>query len=107
MESYINAAVATMYPKEKTKWLNILHAGWPGGMALAGILGIAIGYYDPTITWQTKVALTFLPTAVYGVHRPGTAYRMDEVPIPLRPFLPGNYPDDAEVLDGIRSRLRQ
>jgi GNAT superfamily N-acetyltransferase len=23
-------------------------------------------------------------TAVYGVHRPGTAYRMDEVPLPLR-----------------------
>ena len=26
-------------------------------------------------------------TAVYGIHRPGTAYRMDEVPIPLRKVL--------------------
>jgi MFS family permease len=64
VESYINAAVATMYPKEKTKWLNILHAGWPGGMAIAGILGIAMG---ASVSWQTKVALTLLPTAVYGV----------------------------------------
>ena len=37
-------------------------------------------------------------TAVYGVHRPGTAYRMDEVPIPLRVLLPTDYPSDGEVL---------
>ena len=37
-------------------------------------------------------------TAVYGVHRPGTAYRMDEVPIPLRAFLPTSYPSDGDVL---------
>ena len=44
-------------------------------------------------------------TAVYGIHRPGTAYRMDEVPIPLRPVLTSEAPDDAEVLDGIRKRI--
>jgi formylmethanofuran dehydrogenase subunit B len=44
-------------------------------------------------------------TAVYGVHLPGTAYRMDEVPIRLRPFLPTEYPSDADVLDGILKRL--
>lgn len=37
-------------------------------------------------------------TAVYGVHRPGTAYRMDEVPIPLRAFLATGYPSDGDVL---------
>lgn len=37
-------------------------------------------------------------TAVYGVHRPGTAYRMDEVPIPLRVLLPTSLPSDADVL---------
>jgi formylmethanofuran dehydrogenase subunit B len=45
-------------------------------------------------------------TAVHGVHRPGTAYRMDEVPVPLRPFLDSPYPSDAEVLEAILSRLR-
>jgi formylmethanofuran dehydrogenase subunit B len=37
-------------------------------------------------------------TAVYGVHLPGTAYRMDGVPIPLRPFLPAEYPSDHDIL---------
>ena len=44
-------------------------------------------------------------TAVYGVHRPGTAYRMDEVPIPLRVILPTAYPSDGEVLGELLRRL--
>jgi formylmethanofuran dehydrogenase subunit B len=36
---------------------------------------------------------------------PGTAYRMDDVPIPLRAVLPTEYPSDAEVLDRIRRRI--
>ena len=44
-------------------------------------------------------------TAVYGVHEPGTAYRMDEVPIPLRTFLPAEYPTDDLVLRRIEERL--
>ncbi|MBC7853945.1 MAG: formylmethanofuran dehydrogenase subunit B [Pirellulaceae bacterium] len=40
-------------------------------------------------------------TAVYGIHRHGTAYRMDEVPIPLRPVLISDYPSDDEVLSAI------
>ena len=32
VEAFINPVVATMFHKEKTKWLNILHAGWPGGL---------------------------------------------------------------------------
>jgi hypothetical protein len=30
---------------------------------------------------------------------------MDEVPVPLRPFLPARYPSDEEVLTQIRDRL--
>lgn len=44
-------------------------------------------------------------TAVYGVHRPGTAYRMDEIPIPLRVLLPTDYPSDHEVLSAILRKL--
>jgi formylmethanofuran dehydrogenase subunit B len=44
-------------------------------------------------------------TAIYGVHRPGTAYRMDEIPIPLRAFLPSEYLSDDEVLAEIQKRL--
>jgi len=31
VESFINPVVATVFSKDKSKWLNILHAGWPGG----------------------------------------------------------------------------
>ena len=31
VEAVINPAVASVYPKQKTKMLTILHAGWPGG----------------------------------------------------------------------------
>jgi len=44
-------------------------------------------------------------TAVYGVHRPGTAYRMDETPIPLRKVLDSDLPADHEVLDEIINRI--
>ncbi len=45
-------------------------------------------------------------TAIYGLHRPGTVYRMDEVPIPLRQVLDSPLASDAEILDGILARLR-
>lgn len=54
---------------------------------------------DPVPTLTTKVARVFLPTACYGVDAAGTAYRMDGVPIRLRPVLPLNRPTDEQVLD--------
>lgn len=46
-------------------------------------------------------ATVHFTTAVYGIHRPGTAYRMDETPIPLRKVLDSDLPADHEVLDAI------
>jgi formylmethanofuran dehydrogenase subunit B len=45
-------------------------------------------------------------TGVYGINEPGTAYRMDEVPLPLRAILPASYPSDAAVLDAIVAAVR-
>jgi len=44
-------------------------------------------------------------TAIYGIHAAGTAYRMDEVPIPLKAVLPSQLPTDDRVLRAIASRL--
>ncbi len=44
-------------------------------------------------------------TAVYGVHRTGTAYRMDGMPIPLRAFLHSDYPSDDELLKRIEDQF--
>lgn len=47
------------------------------------------------IPWTPTVRFT---TATYGIHSPGTGYRMDEVPIPLKAVLPTSYPTDGDVL---------
>jgi formylmethanofuran dehydrogenase subunit B len=60
---------------------------------------------DPVPTLTTKVARVFLPTACYGVDAAGTAYRMDGVPIRLRPVLPLNRPTDEQVLDQIIEKV--
>jgi MFS family permease len=63
VESFINPVVATMYSREKTKWLNILHAGWPGGLVLAGIITIFMG----DLHWGLKVGIIALPAVVYFI----------------------------------------
>jgi formylmethanofuran dehydrogenase subunit B len=60
----------------------------------------------PTVEPAVPPTVRFT-TAVYGVHRPGTAYRMDEVPVPLRAVLPTDYPTDAEVLEELRGRVHR
>lgn len=58
----------------------------------------------PHITPAIPATVRFT-TAVYGIHRAGTAYRMDEVPIPLRSILSSPLPSDDEVLDAISAKL--
>jgi len=58
----------------------------------------------PTVQNEFQPQIRFT-TAVYGVHLPGTVYRMDEVPIPLRKVLTTHYPSDADVLERITESL--
>jgi formylmethanofuran dehydrogenase subunit B len=56
---------------------------------------------------QTHLTPTIrFTTAAYGIHLPGTAYRMDEVPIPLRKLLHTDYPSDADVIARIRREIQ-
>jgi MFS family permease len=64
VEAAVNPVVATMFPREKTKWLNILHAGWPGGLVFGGILALLMG---AETKWEYKIALILLPTVAYGI----------------------------------------
>ena len=64
VEAVVNPVVATMFPRDKTKWLNILHAGWPGGLVLGGIIALLMG---AETKWEYKIALILLPTIVYGI----------------------------------------
>jgi len=62
---------------------------------------------DPQASETAKVARVAFTTAIYGINVPGTVYRMDDVPIRLRPALPSRYPSDEEVLKGIAKRVRE
>jgi formylmethanofuran dehydrogenase subunit B len=59
---------------------------------------------SPGVESPVPAAVKFR-TAVYGIHRQGTAYRMDEVPVPLRVLLPTDYPSDGEVLNELLRRV--
>ncbi len=63
VEAYINPVVSTAFSKNKTKWLNILHAGWPGGMVIAGVVIILLFGGMP---WKAKIALILVPTVIYA-----------------------------------------
>ena len=57
---------------------------------------------DPKVTHTSRLSRVHITTAATGISAPGTVYRMDEVPLPLRPALKSPYPTDEEVLRRIR-----
>ncbi|ESQ77702.1 sugar MFS transporter [Asticcacaulis sp. AC402] len=65
VEAAANPLIATVYSHDKPKWLNRLHAGWPGGMILGGLLAMALGYFAPEAGWRVTVGLMIIPILVY------------------------------------------
>ncbi len=61
---------------------------------------------DPKITPTTQLARVAFTTATYGINVSGTAYRMDDVAITLRPAFESPYPSDEQVLTAIYDRVR-
>lgn len=64
VEAYANPVVATMFQTDKTKWLNRLHAGWPGGLVLGGFCTIFIESQKIT-DWRLTVGLILIPAFVF------------------------------------------
>ncbi len=62
---------------------------------------------DPKDTPTTRAATVTFTTATYGINVPGTVYRMDDVPIYLRPAFPSNHPSDFDVLSAISRRVTE
>lgn len=70
--------------------------------AISDIPVILLDY--PHCSQQRQAAVRF-NTAIYGIHRPGVAYRMDEVPVPLRAWQTSDLPSDEEILNSIADRV--
>ncbi len=62
VESYVNPIVTTMFNTEKTKWLNRLHAGWPGGLVIGGLCTIALAN-NPD--WRIQLGLILVPAVTF------------------------------------------
>jgi formylmethanofuran dehydrogenase subunit B len=69
---------------------------------LASIPFVAL---DPKETPTSRAAAVSFSVATYGINVPGTVYRMDDVPIPLRPAFDSPLPSDLEVLQGIEREV--
>ena len=66
VEGVINPLVTTIYSDEKTKWLNRLHAWWPGGQIIGGLLAVAMTQAF-NASWQLKLTTILVPAAIYLV----------------------------------------
>lgn len=62
-EAVINPLTAAIYPEQKTHYLNILHAGWPAGLVIGGL----IVYLKGTLGWEILMATFLVPVVMYGM----------------------------------------
>ena len=62
VEAYANPVVATMFNKDKTKWLNMLHAGWPAGLVMGGLCTIALAN---NTDWRLTLGLILIPAFIF------------------------------------------
>jgi formylmethanofuran dehydrogenase subunit B len=76
-------------------------------VAIEHLKRIPVVVLDPTLSATARIARVAITTATYGINVAGTVYRMDDVPIRLRPALPSRYPSDEEVLRAIARRIRE
>lgn len=78
LEAVANPLVATLYPSNRTHYLNILHASWPLGMVFGGLIGWTLGSGENAWNWKWQLALYLVPTLVYGVMFLGQKYPKSE-----------------------------
>src|SRR5439155_694621 len=68
-ESVVNPLTATVYSKRKTHYLNILHAGWPGGLILGSLFAYFFCGPNAMVThlrWEIPMGVFLFPTLLYG-----------------------------------------
>jgi MFS family permease len=80
IEAVINPACAAVYPKEKTKWLTILHAAWPAGL----VGGTVLILLTSGLSWRVHALWILLPAVAYAVM-----------------YLPCRFPVDERVAAGV------
>ena len=74
VEAAVNPLVATIYSDDKTRRLVALHAWFPGGIVIGGVLsylftqvGLQWPGLAPYTGWQAKMLLLLVPSAAYAL----------------------------------------
>jgi MFS family permease len=63
VEAFINPLITTLYSRDKTSRLVALHAWFPGGIVIGGLL--AYLFTQIGLGWQAKMLLLLVPSAIY------------------------------------------
>jgi len=66
-EAVINPLTATLFPRKKTHWLNILHAGWPLGLILGAVIMLGFKAIGGPVLWEYKLGVFLIPVLIYGL----------------------------------------
>jgi MFS family permease len=80
-EAVINPLVADLYPERKTHYLNVVHAGWPAGLILGGILSFLMVErgQQVMVRWEIQSLIFVVPVLVYGFLMLGQKFPVSEV----------------------------
>jgi MFS family permease len=65
LEAVANPLVSTLFPNNRTHYLNILHASWPAGLVIGGLIGWTLG--ESGVSWKVQLGLFLIPTVLYGL----------------------------------------
>ena len=77
LEAVANPLVATLFPNNRTHYLNILHASWPAGLIIGGILGWVLDD-RMKLDWKIQLSLYLIPTVIYGLMFLGQSFPKSE-----------------------------
>jgi MFS family permease len=81
-EAVINPLTASLFPRNRTHWLNILHAGWPGGLVLGALVNLGLNQFPSlglaNVGWQVRWGIVFAPMALYGLMMLGRPFPKSE-----------------------------
>jgi MFS family permease len=77
LEAVANPLVATIFPKQRTHYLNILHASWPLGMVVGAVASYLLGSVMG-LGWKAQLSFYLVPTIAYAVMFMGQSFPKSE-----------------------------